>query len=259
MARRANAFNTKLLTYCTNYPLAITDGNLGVAYLGGGPPSAGYYWRGDGTWALATLSPGNVLLNATTGGNLNALGIGSSGTPNTMDPMSSTRGGIVYATTGSVSTINYNDGTLVGNASAATPGNSINANTGMSVTKGQNTMSFSFTGLPFVSVASTGTFSVNRTYLTANGSANVVYTLPASSNVGDYVIVGSSAGGGYKIAQQAGQYIRVGYLGQTTTGTSGYINTTVGQNGESMLIVCIAANTGWAVVGYPQTAGLTIV
>lgn len=259
MARRANAFNNKYLTYCTNYPLAITSGNLGVAYLGGGPPGAGYYWRGDNTWAIATFSPGNVLFNNTTGSNLNALAILSSGSPNTLDPMSSSRGGIVYATTSSVGTANFTSGTFVGSSSSTTPGNTINATNGMSVSKGQNTMSFSFTGLPIVSSASAATFSVNRIYLTANGSSNVIYTLPSTSSVGDYVIIGSSAAGGYKIAQLTGQYVRVGYLGQTTTGTSGYVNTTAGQNGESMLIVCIEANLGWAVVGYPQTAGLTIV
>jgi hypothetical protein len=79
------------------------------------------------------------------------------------------------------------------------------------------------------------------------GPAGLTVTLPATSAVGDTIIVYAMSSGGFEIGQNLGQFIQVGGL-STTTGTSGnVIATSVGDNIE---LVCSVANTQWEAISY---------
>lgn len=98
---------------------------------------------------------------------------------------------------------------------------------------------------------------VNQTNTTANLSVNTVnyadngslitFTLPATASIGDFIRVRYKGAGGWKIAQNSGQFIRVGNV-VTTTGTGGYVEFTAA--GDCIDLECTAANTDWLAVNY---------
>ncbi len=82
--------------------------------------------------------------------------------------------------------------------------------------------------LPFA--ANTGTtpvsMAVNNRYA-AKGSAQLVYTLPASSTAGDVVKLIGAGANGWQIAQNSGDQIFIGSV-STTIGVSGSVTSTNG-------------------------------
>ena len=85
--------------------------------------------------------------------------------------------------------------------------------------------------------------AVNNGYI-ANNASQVSLSLPASSIIGDTIKVQGKGTGGWRVAQNAGQTIYFNSL-ISTTGTSGYIEST--QRYNSVELVCITANNDWAV------------
>ena len=70
-------------------------------------------------------------------------------------------------------------------------------------------------------------------------------TLPASGAIGDIIeITNMNTAVGWRIAQNANQYIRLG-SSLTTTGVGGYLEATA--LGDSVKLVCMVAgaSTGW--------------
>jgi hypothetical protein len=79
----------------------------------------------------------------------------------------------------------------------------------------------------------------------ANNAARVSFSLPGTASVGDTVEVAGIGAGGWRITQAASQLIIFGNV-QTTTGVSGYIEST--HLRDSVRIVCVVANTTWQVL-----------
>jgi hypothetical protein len=99
--------------------------------------------------------------------------------------------------------------------------------------------------LPWTEItATTGTLSANNSY-GANNASLVSLTLPNSASAGNVIEVVGKGAGGWRIVQNASQTIYFGNA-QTTTGTSGYIEST--HFGDTLAIKCITANTDWRVV-----------
>lgn len=99
--------------------------------------------------------------------------------------------------------------------------------------------------LPWTEItATTGSLSANNSY-GANNASLVTLTLPNSASTGNVLEVVGKGAGGWRITQNASQTIYFGNV-QTTTGTSGYIEST--HFGDTVAIKCITANTDWRVV-----------
>lgn len=74
-------------------------------------------------------------------------------------------------------------------------------------------------------------------------SGTTVITLPAVSAFGDQVgVMGMNNASGWKIAQNAGNQIKLGSL-STTVGTGGYIQSTA--TTDTVVLMCTVANTTW--------------
>ena len=85
--------------------------------------------------------------------------------------------------------------------------------------------------------------SVNHAYITNNAS-QVNVTLPSSASIGDIVRVVGLGSGGWKLSQNASQYVYFGNL-TSTTGTGGYLEST--NEHDSIELVCVSTN-GWSVI-----------
>lgn len=101
-------------------------------------------------------------------------------------------------------------------------------------------------GLPFVeATGATQAISVNTGYI-ANYATLLTFTLPASATVGDRVRVIGLGDGGWKIAQNASQYIQWDEASTTTTGAGGYLSST--DDHDSVELICTVTNNGWGVL-----------
>lgn len=96
------------------------------------------------------------------------------------------------------------------------------------------------------------TAAINSGYL-ANNSSQVVITLPSTAALGSIVEVAGSGAGGWQLAQPASTTIVFGIY-TSTSGTGGYIQSN--QRYDAIRVVCITANTGWAVIS--SVGNLTI-
>ncbi len=81
----------------------------------------------------------------------------------------------------------------------------------------------------------------NRGYI-GDSTSQVVFTLPTTINVGEIIAVLNRSTGGWKIAQNASQSIRVVSV-TTTTGAGGYLEST--NQGDSIYLVCTTQDTGF--------------
>ena len=103
--------------------------------------------------------------------------------------------------------------------------------------------------LPTTEVTGTSqAMSVNNSYIASN-AALVTLSLPATSEVGDVVMVIGKGAGGWKISQAAGQSIQFtagGSVTSTTSGTGGYVASVVAS--DTVEVRCLTANTLWEVV-----------
>lgn len=89
-------------------------------------------------------------------------------------------------------------------------------------------------------------------YITSSAS-QTVFSLPASSSVGQiFEIVGVGAGG-WKVTQGTNQYIIVGTL--TSTTTSGYIESV--ESSAAIRVVCVASDVGYKVLSF--SGNITVV
>jgi hypothetical protein len=85
--------------------------------------------------------------------------------------------------------------------------------------------------------------AINNWYIINNGSLCTV-TLPDTAALGSVVKITNSGAGGWKIAQNAGESIRIAGA-VTTSGVTGYLQST-GVD-DCIELVCITANTTWKV------------
>jgi hypothetical protein len=90
----------------------------------------------------------------------------------------------------------------------------------------------------------TQNISVQNGYF-ANRGAGVTFTLPATAEVGDMFALSAIDAGGWTLAQNAAQVIRMGNQ-VTTTGVGGSLASTA--NGDTIRIVCSVQDTNFQVI-----------
>lgn len=156
-----------------------------------------------------------------------------------------------------VSSLQLGDGQFgtntVNSTTTASAGRFLTQN-GFVVQNGSNTISIGYT-YPVTTVTGTSaTMADNNTYF-ANNASRVTLTLPATITSGArYLIVGIGAGG-WRIAQNAGQSIRIGES-VTTTGTGGRVDSA--NSTDCIMLVGVSSSQVVALCA-PASSGLTIV
>lgn len=138
---------------------------------------------------------------------------------------------------------------LIGSTGADPVAAALTAGTNISVTNGAGSISIASTGHASVTwtnvTGTSATMTSNKGYI-ANNAGLVTLTLPATSVIGDELLIVGTGAGGWTIAQAAGQSINAS-LGSTTVGVGGSLSST--NRYDSVNLVCTAANTTWSVWG----------
>lgn len=268
MAILQNSINANSST-----PLTTTQGGTGVS----APTAHGILVaQGSSAFSPKTLTNGQLLIGST-GADPVSASLASADTTLTITPSA---GGIdlsigtvavAHGGTGKTSvtahTLLVGNGTsalvektltdgqvLIGSTGADPVPATLTAGSGISVTNASGTITIASTGSnPWVDQTTTSVTMTGNTSYSANNAALVTLTLPAVAAFGDEFEVVASAAGGFTIAQNASQSIRMGNV-VTSTGTGGSISST-GQ-GDSVKLVCITANTGFIVINSEGTLNL---
>ena len=134
----------------------------------------------------------------------------------------------------------------------------ITAGTNVTVVNGPGTItisSFPPGSLGWTEVTGTTQQMAAENGYIANNAGLVTLTLPVTAAVGTLISVIGKGAGGWSIAQNGGQQIHVGSL-SSTVGVGGSVASS--NQFDSVDLICITADTVWAVRGGPQGA-LTIV
>lgn len=104
-------------------------------------------------------------------------------------------------------------------------------------------------GINWINVTNTSqTLSINSAYI-ANNASQVVFTLPVSATIGQWVRIIGSGAGGWQIAQNSGQTIHFGNQ-DTTTGTGGTLTST--NQYDAIELLCTITDTDWVATGISQ-------
>jgi len=150
--------------------------------------------------------------------------------------------GIVGTNVGNVATVVSHDA----NGQLGTTTITAGANT--TVTAGANNITIATSGHELWNeiAGTTQDAEVNNGYITTN-AAQTDIVLPLVSAVGSVIKILGNGTGGWKLSQNAAQYVRINEVEITTVGLAGFITST--DNYDSLEIVCTAANTGWTVYG----------
>lgn len=99
----------------------------------------------------------------------------------------------------------------------------------------------------------TQTMVIGNGYIDNGSGTPTVYTLPATSAVGNQVAVMGSGAGLWQIAQNSGQTIHFNAV-SSTTGVTGSVSAT--SQYDSITLLCNIANTDWVV--YQATGTLSV-
>ena len=123
---------------------------------------------------------------------------------------------------------------------------SLTAGAGITITPGAGTISIASTvpGLVWTVTVVDASLVAGNGYI-ANKAGLLTMTLPATAAIGDILeITNMNTAVGWRIAQNANQYIRLGN-NSTTVGVGGYLEATA--LGDSVKLVCMVAgaSTGW--------------
>lgn len=154
-------------------------------------------------------------------------------------------------------TASLTDGQIVVGSTGATPvPATLTAGSGISITNGAGSITIAASSSDPVWAIVTGATNavVNGAYITNSGS-QVVLTLPSTAAVGTSISVAGLGAGGWRVAQNASQYIRVGSA-VSTTGVSGYVESA--NQYDSMQLICIEEDLGWTCFTGPLSSGLEI-
>lgn len=223
--------------------LEVNVSNISINSLTGGPLSV----ANGGTGSASLTSNGLLLGNGTSA--LTSVPVGTNG----QLLIGSTGASPAFATLtlagGLTQTAGANSLTLTAPAITIT-GSGITV-TGSPVSLGGTvTLTVPAGGTNWVNVTTTTqTITTNTGYI-ANNAAQVVFTLPATANLGDtFYITGNGAAGtaGWKLAQNAGQQIYFGNT-NTTAGTGGSL--TSNNQLDSIRAVCVVSGTStiWNII-----------
>lgn len=140
---------------------------------------------------------------------------------------------------------------LIGSTGATPIPATLTAGPGVSISNGAGSITISGTGSGIGWTEVTGvsqSMAADNGYV-SNNAGLVTLTLPTVAAFGTIINVQGKGAGGWKIAQNAGQTIYCG-SSASTTGVAGYIAST--NRYDSVQLLCITANTEWAMLGGPQ-------
>lgn len=96
--------------------------------------------------------------------------------------------------------------------------------------------------------------AINNGYI-ANNGALVTITLPATAVVGSIVRIIGLGAGGWKVAQNANQYVRWDESNVTTTGVGGSLDST--DDHDAVELICTVTDNGWSVLSSKGNISLT--
>lgn len=156
---------------------------------------------------------------------------------------------LVGGASNGITSIALTNGQLaIGSTGADPVAATITAGTGISVTNGAGSITVAATGGGLTWTDVTGTsasMAVNNGYL-ANNAGLVTLTLPASATQFSVIKVQGYGAGGWAIAQNANQQIRLG-SNATTVGVSGSLASTDANDSVTLLAAVGGASTIWTV------------
>lgn len=131
----------------------------------------------------------------------------------------------------------------IGSAGNAPVPATITAGAGITIVNGPGSISISGTASSIGwNVVTTNQNMVAENGYIANSASGLTFTLPTTASVGTALSVINFNTGGWTIAQNASQNIRLG-SSVTTTGTGGSLGSTA--QGDAVYLICAVANTSW--------------
>lgn len=201
--------------------------------------------------SVAVVAPAGTLSGTTLAANVVSSSLTSVGTI-TSGVWNGTLIGVTYGGTG-LSTLPTNGQLLIGNGSGYSLA-TLSAGSGINITNGAGsiTIASSTGGLSWTTLSgTTQTAAVNSGYVSGN-AAQTTITLPATCGVGDVVAVEGLGAGGWVLAANTGQTIKIG---SSTTASAGSLTSAAAS--DNIYVTCIVANTTWR-VRTTNSAGLTI-
>ena len=182
-------------------------------------------------------TPGNLLLQTVPDGSstpTTALTISSAQVTTLAQPLPVGSGGLGITTTPTNGQIPIGNGT---NYTAAT----LTAGSGISITDGAGSVTIAATGVSATTevTGTSATMVANNDYI-ANNAGLVTLTLPTTAALGTEIGVFYKGAGGWLVAQNAGQQIRIG-TSTSTSGTGGSLASSAA--GDCIKLKCITADT----------------
>jgi hypothetical protein len=141
---------------------------------------------------------------------------------------------------------------LLGSTGADPAFGTITTTTGVAFTTGAASLAINVKTGGFAVVdqtSSSATLAVQTMYVTDNGASLVTYTLPATAPQGSVIKVVGSSAGGWRIAQNANQKIRLTSQ-VSTTGTGGSVSSTNANDCVEMIASTGGASTVWTIASF---------
>lgn len=164
---------------------------------------------------------------------------------------------LVGAASNGITSLALTNGQLaIGSTGADPSAATLTAGTGVSISNGAGTITVNALGGGLTWTVVSGTsqaMAVNNGYI-ANNAGLVTMTLPATSAVGDMVIITGIGAGGWRLAQNAGNQVFFEAL-STTAGAGGSISSIVTR--DTLTLVCTSTNANWQVIS--SMGSMTIV
>ncbi len=203
---------------------------------------------------LATTAGASGVVNSSTANNLTYY----AGTGTTVSGLSTSNDAVLTTNGSGAPTwvpLTSNGQILIGSGSGAPAAATLTQGTGITITNAANSITIAATGGGggFTWNTASGTTqaaAINNGYVCTNASVCTV-TLPATAAVGSVVSVqGAGSTSGWILAPNSGQNIQVGQ-------TNGTASVTAAAQYDSISVVCIVANTTWAVTSV-LSSGVTV-
>jgi hypothetical protein len=221
------------------------NGNSGTA-----TPSAGVLTvTGDGT-VLSTSGSGSTLSLTSTAARVFHSGSGDATASSNAITITGT-GPISTTATSATLTIATSAANSIatdsGTATASSNAFTISGSGSVSTSASGSTITITGSGGGFTwnnTTGSTQTMAVGNGYVSNDGATLVTFTLPSTAAVGSLVAVQGAGSGLWTIAQNSGQTIAFNAV-TSTSGATGSVSST--SQFDSITLICITANTGWAV------------
>lgn len=260
------------LSYMTTQvaPSAVATGTPLVANIGNGTASSNSLYRGDNAWVPMpfsyTTSPLSGFVTYSGQGSINVTGphsllyYSTAGTAQDLSEFPYTAPGFfcvdenqkAYYTTATSSSAQI----LIGSNTVGPAMGGITNLTQINTANSPSTV-MTFVANPTTnSVSASQSMTWGRAYI-VNSASLVTLTLPTVAPIGSTLYVVGINTGGWTIAQNAGQSIRISSSSVSTTGAGGSVSSN--NSYDSVCLICTVANTSWTTLNNPLSSGLVVV